>query len=71
MSTELKPTKDMNDETVFLTQFWGGRNYGLCLQITGVNGYIVLNRSAAMDIAEAINEWIGGDRPEATEDEKS
>ncbi len=24
MSTELKPTKDMNSETIFLTQFWGG-----------------------------------------------
>jgi hypothetical protein len=71
MSTELKPTKDMNEETIHITQFWGGRNYGRCIQITGKNGYIVLNRSAAMDMAEAINEWIGGERAEAEEEEKS
>jgi hypothetical protein len=35
------------------------------------DGYIVMNRAAAMDMADAINEWIGGDRPEATEEEKS
>ena len=71
MSTELKPTKDMNHETISLTQFWGGRDYGTCIQMTGKNGYIVLNRSAALDMIDALNEWVGGDRPEADEDEKS
>jgi hypothetical protein len=71
MSTEMKPTKDMNGDTVFITQFWGGEKNGRCIQITGKDGYIVMNRAAAMDMAEAINEWIGGDRPEATEEEKS
>lgn len=71
MSTEMKPTKDMDGDTIHITQFWGGRDYGMCIQMTGKNGYIVMNRSAAMDIAEAINEWIGGDRPEATKEEMS
>ena len=71
MSTELKPTKDMNDETIFLTQFWGGTKNGMCIQMTGKADYIVLNRSAALDMIDALNEWVGGDRPEADEDEKS
>jgi len=71
MSTEMKPKKEMNEETIHITQFWGGEKNGRCIQVAGKDGYIVMNRRAAMDMADAINEWIGGNRPEATEDEKS
>lgn len=71
MSTELKPTMDRNDAKILMTQYWGGAKYGTCIQLTGENDYIVLDKPAAKRLIEALNEWVEGIRSEANEDEKS
>lgn len=71
MSTELKPVKDRNGNNILMTQFWGGSKYGICLQLTGKEDYISLNRETAQGLIDALKEWVMADRPEATEDEKS
>ena len=61
MSTELKGTSSHS-----LTQFSGGEN-GLKLQITDPNwvtgsGYIVVTRSEALELANALIDWYQGNR---------
>lgn len=64
MSTELKPVKDRNGEDILMTQFSGGRVKGLCLQLTGQDDYITLDRTSARNLADALIEWLDGKRSE-------
>jgi len=71
MSKELKPVTDRNGEYIFMTQFWGGRVKKECLQLTGTDDYITLDRESATELVEALQEWLKGERPEAEEEETS
>lgn len=64
MSTTYKPYPGL--EAKFeLTQFAGGKNRGMCLQITprnerGGDGYIQLTKSDAVNLRTALLDWLDG-----------
>lgn len=64
MSTELKPVSDRNG-TVYLTQYSGGKENGLCLQITPspLVEYLSLTKADALALATALLEWVQDKRP--------
>jgi hypothetical protein len=68
MSTELKSTESINGQ-VMLTRYFGGTEYGACVQVTPPGGsmtpYLSLTKEQALDLAVALVEFANGKREEA------
>jgi hypothetical protein len=67
MSTELKGIDSINGR-VMLTRYFGGTQYGACLQVTPPGGsmtpYLSLSKEQALDLAVALVEFANGKREE-------
>ena len=67
MSTELMGTDSLNGE-VKLTRYFGGVDFGACLQVTPPGGsmtpYLSLTKEQALDLAVALVEFANGKREE-------
>lgn len=62
MSTKIYEGAGVHELT--LTQYWGGNERGVCLQLTGTNcsrkiGYVGMTREEADAIAGEIKAWLG------------
>lgn len=72
MSTELRP---LNEQTT-LTRFWGGKERGVCVQVTQTEqeprdtfnplgvGYVQVNREEARRLAELLMSFAEGNEEE-------
>jgi hypothetical protein len=60
MSTELKSVGSLS-----LTQLWGGKDRGKCLQLTRQSMYVTLTEAEVVELIPALEEWLGGEREEA------
>ena len=48
-----------------MTRFWGGEQRGKCLQVTGQKlGYITMDHGEALQLAEALLQFVNDTRPE-------
>ena len=61
MSTEI--IESFGDHSINLTQYSGGIDKGICLQITGLNcdnkwGYVGLTVSDAKELIRHLNSWV-------------
>lgn len=65
MSTQLESVSSRNGE-VLMTRFWGGKEDGVCLQLTSTSApdYIQLNRDQVMELMVALDEFLAGTRKE-------
>jgi hypothetical protein len=67
MSTELRGTTEH-----LLTRFWGGKERGVCLQVTTRTvsfdpqkpGFVVVNEKEALELAEALLQFVNNTREE-------
>ncbi len=63
MSTEIAKIKSLNGSSkdVYLTQFFGGRRRGLCLQISPSYGesYISMNKKQVQELVKELQNWLG------------
>lgn len=74
MSTELLPVPKVKGcPEVSLTQFAGGQERGLCLQLTQLqkdrsqtsHQFLQVNAEQAVELADALMQWVNHVRPEA------
>jgi hypothetical protein len=67
MSTQLKGTESINGQ-VMLNRYFGGVDFGACLQVTPPGGertpYLSLTKEQALDLAVALVEFANGKREE-------
>ena len=70
MSTQLKGTTNHH-----ITRFWGGTERGQCIQVTSSKfsfdrnqpGFIHVTKDEALELAEALLQFVNGTRPEGDE----
>lgn len=64
MSTDMQSAQDRNGE-VMLTQFWGGAEDGLSLQLTARQQFVSLTNEQAQTLGRMLLNWAAGDLEEA------
>jgi hypothetical protein len=59
MSTKLKPIKQKGmPKKIEVTRYWGGEKLGVCVQLTGTNGYVLLSKSGLEQLNVTWNEHV-------------
>lgn len=54
MSTDI----ELESESIYMVQFWGGNEKGSCIQLTSENGYIQMGLKEAAEIAYELSKYV-------------